>query len=554
MRTLALILTCITLAVPSTASSLFPVIANPGFEDGSAGWGWYSRARATYHADTNNPHSGKQCMVFTDESPLDPEVYGRFYQGIGVMPGIEYELSVWVRGTDVGSGIHFTDWNSYTLNLPSGTYDWQKVAIKFRTKTDQNGLNIGINVVNLCKELAIDDISLRPIGLPLKGDGVSGWFLAPGTVIGDNTPAWLGAYLDSKQTGLTVEAVIRAGNEVIFSNKESLKPGENSFEWEWNSGKSPVRDLDCSITILDSKGKVAAGSQKIEKLGSAISAELDKIEARLKDFYALAGKCQAKGIPLDYPRVTRTMIEQFVPLAREDVQKGELTRANWAVQDCNRALDNAMAEMQAYLKNPKLAPIAVRYQTGKVDIKGSSFIGDRQDAKGKKSRGPVFFCGYGHFFQVRKDMPRWPGYGVNIIQVEVGPSITLPAENEVNLKAAQDIADLLDQAAKNNVMVNVLLSPHYFPGWALQKWPYLMKGGGGFFGYCVDAPEAKQLIEKFLRTVVPMLKDKPALHSFCLSNEPIFDRGAGADNTKPMWAEYLARVHGSVQTLSLIHI
>ncbi|MDH7482513.1 MAG: beta-galactosidase [Armatimonadota bacterium] len=550
MRILTVILSCLALA-RLAAAGVIPVIANPGFEEGSAGWGWYSRAKCTYAVSKENPYSGRQCIVFHNESPLEPEVYGRLFQVIGVLPATEYELSVWVRGKNVSSAIHFTDWNSYTLNIPTGSYDWQKISTRFRTKNDQNSLNIGINVVNLCDELAIDDISLKPIGSPLETKGINGWFLAPGTVIGDNAPASVAIFLNStRKSTATVEATIRAGSEIIFKKSAQVKPGENSFEWEWNSGKAPVRQLECTITISDEKGKVVAGTKKIEKLGSAISADLDKVEAKLKDFDALYKKCKMKGIPLDYPRVTRTMVEQFLPLARMDLQKGEITRANWAVGDFNRSLDNAMAEMQAYLKNPKLAPNAVRYRTSKVEIKGLSFIGDRQDSSGKKSRGPVFFCGYGHFGQVRTDMPRWPGYGVNIIQIEIGPSAVFPSENEVNLKPAQDIVNVLDQAAKNNVMVNILLSPHYFPGWAYQKWPHLMKGGGGFFGYCVDAPEAKQIIEKFLRTVVPLFKDKPALHSFCLSNEPIFDRAAGCDNTPAMWAEYLAKVHGDIATLN----
>lgn len=159
------------------------------------------------------------------------------------------------------------------------------------------------------------------------------------------------------------------------------------------------------------------------------------------------------------------------PISTNGFAKGEIARANWAVGDFNRSLDSAIAEMRAYLKTPEIAPNAIRYKTSKVDIEGLSFIGDRQDSKGNKSRGPVFFCGYGHFGQVRADMPRWPGYGVNIIQIEIGPSAVFPSEKEVNLKPAKEIANLLDQAAKHNVMVNILLSPHYFPGWAYQKWP-----------------------------------------------------------------------------------
>lgn len=554
MRISILIIICVMLAVPTMASPLVPTIANPGFEEvvpgnDAPGWGWFTRSKASFHTETGNPHSGRRCMVFTSESDLAPEVYGRLAQGVAVLPDTEYELTVWVRGEDVASGIHFTDWDSYMLNLPTGTFDWKKVSLTFRTKPGQTGLNLGINVVNRCKVLAIDDISLRAIGTPLKG--IEGSFIAPGQVFGDNTPAFLGIMLQSAASG-KVAAAIMAGNEVMLRKEWPIKPGANTIEWDWNTGTRAVRNLDCIVRVYDEKGKViASGERRIEKMSPGVlSADLDAIETRLKEFDALYARCRAKGIPLDYPTVTRTMLTQFIPLERVDIRKGEIRRAGFAIKDFNRSLDGAMAEMKAYLRNPKSAPNAVRYRTGGLKIDGSSFVGGRQDAKGVESRGPVFFCGMGHFNQVRKDMYRWPGYGVNIIQIEVGPGVTFPKEDEVDLKPAQDIAKVLDEAAKKNVMVNILLSPHYFPAWVMAKWPHLAKGGGGFLGFAVDEPEAKQVIEKFLRTVVPMFKDKPALHSFCLSNEPLFDRSQGTDNAKPMWTTYLAKTHGDVRTMN----
>ena len=282
----------------------------------------------------------------------------------------------------------------------------------------------------------------------------------------------------------------------------------------------------------------------------AISTGIDRVDARMKEFNDLYAKCAAKKIRLDYPTVAKTMLEQFIPLARQDVKTGEGRRAEFAVRDFNRTLDESIAEMNAYLADPKLALNARRFQTGKVTIDGLSFIGDRKTAAGKQDRGPVFFCGYGHFSGVRNDMPRWPGYGVNIIQsAEFGPSAVLPSEDKVDLKPVETLVHALDDAAKRNVRVDFLLSPHYFPAWAMQKWPALGCGGGSF-GFCVDAPEAKQVIEKYLRIVIPMIKDKPALNSCCLSNEPNYENTAGCPATKTMWAAYLERTHGAVATMN----
>ena len=47
-----------------------------------------------------------------------------------------------------------------------------------------------------------------------------------------------------------------------------------------------------------------------------------------------------------------------------------------------------------------------------------------------------------------------------------------------------------------------------------------------------------------------MFKDKPALHSFCLSNEPNFSRSQDCVSTPKLWAQYLARTHGTVAALN----
>jgi len=282
---------------------------------------------------------------------------------------------------------------------------------------------------------------------------------------------------------------------------------------------------------------------------SACLAELDRVQAGMSEFNQLYEKCRAAGIPLDYPAVAKTTLEQFIPLARADAEGADVPRAAFEVKDLKQTLGASMAEMKALLQTPSLAPDAWRFQTGKLQVRGLSFTAERVDTRGRHERGPVFFCGYGHFNQVRQDMARWPGYGVNIIQIELGPAGTLVGENEVSLKEADAVVKVLDDAAKHNVMVNVLLSPHYFPGWAYAKWPDQTRASGSL-GYCVDAPGPKQVIEKFLRIVVPMFKDKPALHSFCLSNEPNFSGSPNCANTRALWTQYLTRTHRTVAALN----
>ncbi|MCC6484615.1 MAG: beta-galactosidase [Armatimonadetes bacterium] len=545
--------------VPISAAGLInPSIPNAGFENGSEGWTWVlsSGCQAGFRFDTGNPHSGKQCVVFSSNTPLIPNVYGRLSVNAEVLPSTKYELSCWVRAkdaSDTGGVSHLTDWSRYTLSLPGGTYGWRRVSTEFTTNAGQTTLNIGINIVNTCKELAIDDIALRPVGGQLQGAGISGVILNLDKVIGHNSPVPISVLLDcSNRKAATLEGSILSNDRVIKTMRSPLRRGETKVTWEWNTGNRPFGDYTLRVRVLDALGsELTSATTKFSSSDSPLFAQIQQVEERKKGFDALFRECQRRGVRLDYPAAAKETLEQFIPYAKADVRAGMDYRVKWALSDFDAIIDTAQAEMQAYLSDPELAPVARRYRTGAVDVQGLSFIGDRVTSTGENDRGPVFLVGYGHFTQLRTDMKRFPRYGTNIIQFsEFGPSAVFPEENKVSYDYIKILQRTLDEAAKNNVRVDFLISPHYFPAWAMQKYPQLGKGGGGFLGFCVDDPVAKDIIERYLRVVIPMIKDKPALGSFCLTNEPVFDNTVNCENTKQIWVDYLKRVHKDIATLN----
>ena len=558
MRFALVILILAAMCVSAAASDLVPTVPDSGFENNAAGWGWqtYSGAQAFYEVSTVNPHSGKHCVVFSSNFDTSPNVYGRLATGVNVLPSTKYELNCWVRGEDVkdsAGSSHITDWLTYTLTLPTGTFGWKKISTTFTTNPGQNGITIGINVSGRCKALAIDDIELRPLGGQLQGDGITGIILATPRVVGHDATAQLCVVLENSSTkAVAVESAVSIDGRRVAKNRSRITAGENKIDWKWNTGKNPFGKYEYQVRVVADDGDIlASGGASTEVADSPLFAELDKVAARRAEFDALYKQCAAKKIDLSYPTAAKTMLDQFMPLAREDARMGFEYRTKWAVDDFNRSLDDAIAEMKAYLADPSLAPTTKRYKTGKVTIDGLDFVGSRVDSTGKMDQGPLFFCGYGHFSQARTDMPRWPGYGVNIIQAaEFGPAMVFPKEDVVDLTLVKTLIKTLDAAAKNNVRVDWLLSPHFFPAWALQKYPQLGKGSGGFFSFCVDDPAAKAIVEKFIRIVIPMIKDKPALHSICLTNEPVFNNIANCDNTRQIWLDYLARTHGDIATLN----
>ena len=549
---------CLITSIASAASveQLIDPVVNGDFEDVTAGKGlpagWQfvinREAKASATVDLLVRKHGKHSLRLANAGGAAPNVYGRLRQTVPVLPATEYVLSAWVKGERVASGQHFTDWATYTLAVPRGTFGWVKVSTRFHTKPDQKTLDLGFNVVNTAASLWVDEVRVRPLlpSLKSKQRGLRGLMISPSEVTADgqDVPLTLLLQTPSAFSGRAV-LTVAAGMETLSQQELPVSPGEVKFTW--NSGRTAASEIKCRVVILDSAGsRVAEGVKSVRKVSpAAVSSQLDQVESGLAALKQTIRQARDAGAAVDYPVVTQTVVEHFLGWSREDVQRGEILRASYAAGDMIRSLKRASDELAAYGRDPTRIPVVARYSTGKLEISGTSFVGDVLRG-GKIERGPVFFCGYGHFGQVRQDIEIFPDYGTNIIQIEFGPNSVLKSETEVSNAPVDDALSVLDRAAKANIMVNLLLSPHYFPQWALEKWPHLKSCRGGFIGYCIDAPEARQVIERFLRHVIPQLRGKPALHSLCLSNEPICTETRNCPYTRKMWEQYLARQHGSV--------
>jgi len=115
-----------------------------------------------------------------------------------------------------------------------------------------------------------------------------------------------------------------------------------------------------------------------------------------------------------------------------------------------------------------------------------------------------------------------------------------------------NIIKVLDEAAEHDIAVTLLISPHYFPAWALSKWPELKNNQTGFIKYNIHHPIARELIKDYLNALIPLVKDKPALHSITLSNEPVYQ--AHLDNTQlEQWQTYLEQIHVSIARLNEVN-
>jgi len=527
-------------------------VRNGGFEqmgaEGALPDGWEFRimcqAQASAAVDAQVPRSGRRAVRFSDASPMAPHVYGRFVQTVPVEPGIRYRLTVWARGRGVGRGIHFTDWQTYRLRLPAGDFDWRRFSATFETEPDQRSLDVGLNVVDVTDALWIDDLSLTPVeALEFDGaGGVAGTVHLPSLVASADDRVAGRIWLDAGGVQGRVEVTVTAGQRLLMRQAEPIAGDLLTAPFTFQADAAgplvlQVRVLDASDNLL-----ARAAKEVTVRTAGSIRAQLDEAQGLLDRLRTRIAEARRGGRPVDYSLVVATVAEHFIGYARCDIERGQVRRA---AMEADELLGILTPAVEAAGDEPPVP----RYRTGEIGIEQGSFVAETE-AEGHRSRRPVFFNGYGHFGQVRADIEAFPRYGINVIQIEFGPRSVVVGPDATCDDAIEEFLAVLDRAAANNVAVNLLISPHYFPEWALEKWPHLRACSGGFLKYCIDAPESQAILRRHLEAVIPRIRGKPGLHSICLSNEPIYIESRPCRFTQAAWRDWLERRHGEIAALN----
>ncbi|MFH1738166.1 MAG: beta-galactosidase, partial [bacterium] len=386
-------------------------------------------------------------------------------QHVRLKLGMDNEAEVFVDGKPAGK---FAWWEG-DVTLSESAEPGQQVVVAIR----------GINHPGFGSFLRVDLVCDRSEALVdaikelLKYVDLVGAYMEPGE------EAWLKAYTDA----------VKEVDVACLENAEY---------------KKSLDSVERARQVLLTPTKRAADSLEISRN------RLAKIKDNLE-------KAQALGLQAPYVRQKARVIESFLQYCQDDLAVGDTwktirgARNAFFIEQLSEQADTDIAKVLS----AKQSEAEFRhYRTGPAPIADGVFT-----QQGK----PIFFGGVGHFTQVRRDVPILNDYGFNMIQIEIGLTPVLPEPNVVKPDALdQSVLKVLDDAAEHNVAITLLISPHYFPQWVIDQHPAMGDCGYGFIHYCVNHPEARSLIERYLRVIMPRLKDHPALHSICLSNEPQF--------------------------------
>lgn len=373
--------------------------------------------------------------------------------------------------------------------------------------------------------------------------------------------------LAQKVTGLTAGQVYRLsfqakgdavgvcwfGGGPDWQLRKSFPSG--SFDWQsfhtdWICDNEPSFELRIN---LDSPTRalwiddvhIEALTQE-HPLVQKVLSDVSDLEGRITGLRKTLEDAAARGIAVWYPRSDIAIAGRFCAYARDDVANGRFERAEEVVSEVGALLHRAEMEMENDIDVPVLKKDAA------IEIYDGNLWAECVSRKGEEKR-PIFLTGYGHFNPVVDDLPFFPEIGINVIQIEIGPKSTVFEDGIRTEEIQERICGALDRARENGVRVCVLISPHYFPQWALDKWPELQLQTRGFLNVAPDAPEARDIYRKHIQALVPLIKDHPALHSICLSNEPVSLAWQRDPYRLPLWHAWLERKYKNVDALNDVY-
>lgn len=529
------------------------------------GWIWDKRnTNAVFELDDSKAHTGRYSVKFTNNSPFGIDIYAtlRTEQPIRLIPGKTYTLSAYVLSLDPGvagiEGGH--NWN-VCLSVPPTEGKWRRIWLTFTPSKEDEYFTLHIHTESPTNGFWVDDIKLEegneptPCFYTISNFEIEPMWNERKTIFGDGE--FVLPYQVSSPKEISAQLSIKIGDFSLFLESFRIPAGVSCLIVKGEaSGVKGFRKVHLNFAkggtiIMNSDTTVCFISS------SSLNSRLEKLESCLPRVKKDIEELRRKKEDISYQMVTYTVLENFVRYTKEDLayyekNKDELVlkRAEFAIKDMEKMLKR-LTEQLKLAKEGKLHFPKVPRWTGKERPKvvGYSFIAPTVFPGSTPVRRPVFFTGYGAFDQVKEDIEKFPNYGTNIIFIEFGPVDIFPNENEISDRVIKEYLQILDRGSKVGVAVTLLLSPHYFPDWMLKKYPHLKKKRDGFLQYCLHAPESKELLLQYVRAIIPPLKDHPALHSICLTNEPV-NIEEPCEYALKEWHIWLKNKHGDIATLN----
>ncbi|WP_020578284.1 LamG-like jellyroll fold domain-containing protein [Actinopolymorpha alba] len=387
-----------------------------------------------------------------------------------------------------------------------------------------------------------------------QGEQWSAWLTGP-TVVAAGSKARYTLYVPNySTTPLEAEiAIPQAG----YSGTVTVPPGQVLK-------KTFAITIDKDMTIdatVTARGKTRSSSVRVTATmdHQAVLDWLDHLrDVTLPALESKLSEAEALGHHVDYQRVNARVIKEFTTYGKDDLGAGKdyLPRAQYMARTMENLADEAMTQLQDFIDGKAQSFEVPRYVTGQTQPNGYSMMGETTDGV-----RPIIFQGSGMFDRVVQDVPKFHDLGQNIVDYNFGPTdvITRPTPEDlaagkkvgVNLTRLRNyIQPFLDNAAANGTAVNLATVMHYWPVWTYEDYPDLKIDNLYANTIDVEHPMFWEVEETFLRAVIPLIKDHPALQSVTLTSEPIYVNNSSSAYHLAGWRTFLKEKYGDVAAMN----
>lgn len=369
---------------------------------------------------------------------------------------------------------------------------------------------------------------------------------------------------DAKGTATTRNLTLQAQSGTQISITYSFPDiGETPIKADIDDGSGNVTNLETDVTVGPTK-------QYMKDIFADIKTN------KLPALQSLLDQCKEKGIQTDYEQLKYNVINYFISQG-EILAKSNITRSKYVGDNILKLYNEATASLTAYLDGSQTPQLVPKIADEDVKISGYQFMGHVTDPEtGKVEDSPIIFTGFGHFQYCAQSVPVFPQYGVNLIQQEIGPSRIIIGGTSVGTGfdntglqnhtfgdyknsysitydyIKQYVLPVLQNLQDENMKIDVLLSPHYFPAVMAARYPETCNKNGDVN---MMHPKSVEVYDMFLDLLLPVLKRYDCVNSICITNEPHIDSRTFYDQpyTQETWHQYLKDTHGDIETLNQLY-
>ncbi len=286
-------------------------------------------------------------------------------------------------------------------------------------------------------------------------------------------------------------------------------------------------------------------------LSADVKIDQKKLAEKAKALRKLEGQLTQAGKFDSYADMRVKLIFRFLDYLNHDIVNHREPLTNYEARDLNRMIDAETQRVKDILAGRCQPVVSPRRVTDDVPV----IVGSHLEQKvkypdGKIEKRPVFLFGFGHFGKVQQDIEFLAGLGCNFCQVELGPYHVWKGKNKWNSEVINRYAQFIKRADKAGVLVDLLLSPHYFPKWQYKEHPDWLAHSGGFNKFSLNRPGLRKFLKETFQREIKELSVSKNFRTVCVMNEPVFFNGWGDPDTRRLWEKYLQNKYGSIDELN----